>query len=184
MRRGVIASGVFGVVSVFVAGIAVASRSDAPARPPVDTRIPAARSTTTLPPGTTTATQMATEPNLGGIPAVVEGPAVGGGPLEASNPPALQIRRLELATRLAVLGPGGPRADEANGRGARISGVAVTGSGIFVALISEASKVPSMAVVGQEIDAILVARPELADFGVVTYTVMELSVDSGFNEGG
>ena len=94
-----------------------------------------------------------------------------------STVPGLQRDRLEVATRLAELGPGGARADEAVQEGARIAGIAVVVDGVEVAVTTDATLQATKAVIQREIASIVAQSPGLADFGNVTYAVVgELSV--------
>src|ERR1019366_2777226 len=94
-----------------------------------------------------------------------------------STGPGLQRDRLEVATRLAELGPGGARADEAVQEGARIAGIAVVVDGVEVEVTTDATLQATKAVIQREIASIVAQSPGLADFGNVTYAVVgELSV--------
>ncbi len=88
-----------------------------------------------------------------------------------SSVPGVQRDRLEVATRLAELGPGGARADEATQEGAGITGIAVVRGGIEVTVSSDAALEATKAVIQKEIASIVAQSPDLADFGNLTYAV-------------
>ncbi len=101
-----------------------------------------------------------------------------------SSVPGVQRDRLEVATRLAELGPGGARADEATKEGAGITGIAVVGNGIEVTVSSDAVLEATKAVIQNELAAIVAQSPNLANFGKVTYTVETPSLKDQSTSGG
>jgi hypothetical protein len=96
----------------------------------------------------------------------------------------LQRDRLEVATRLAELGPGGARADEAVQEGARIAGIAVVADGVEVAVTTDAALEATKAVIQREIASITAQSPGLAHFGNVTFAVEDLTVTQQSTSGG
>ena len=76
-----------------------------------------------------------------------------------SSVPGVQRDRLEVATRLAELGPGGARADEATQEGAGVAGIAVVGDGIEVTVTSDAALDATKAVIQKEIASIVAQSP-------------------------
>jgi hypothetical protein len=169
---------------VLVSGIALATRSSG-SSVPVDTARPIDPTVTHVSPTDarpieSTTTQL---PDAA-LPAVQQLADDRPAQAEAGSTPGPERRRLELASGLSEIGPGGSRAEDAHSRGAGIAGIAVSGDGILVALTSENVRVSSKQVVEQEIGALVAAHPEWRDFGTVTYVVQDLTVDEQSMVGG
>jgi hypothetical protein len=149
--------GVFAVATVVVSGIALAvqpSGSAVPASPSSPVAVAPVPAANSLPP----------------IPTVDERLDL----VVRTSDPGPQRDRMVLATRLGEIGPGGSRDADATRNGAGIAGIAIGADGLFVALTSEGARAPTQRLVEQEINAILVAHPELRGFGTVTYAVKDL----------
>jgi|GEM_PF-5598682 len=165
IRRRLFGFAVFGVATILVSGVSLATqppRSSVSASPPIDVaHVPVGNP---LPPNPTVDER---------LERVME-----------SSIPGPERDRMMLVTRLAEIGPGGSRAEDATQRGAGVAGIAAGVDGIRVALTSEDSRVSTQEIVERELASILAVHPELSGFGTLTYEVMDLTTVATSTPGG
>lgn len=96
----------------------------------------------------------------------------------ATTDAGIQRDRLELATRLAEIGPGGSNAMPG------IEGIAASARGILVAVGRNVSMGDVEPLVTKALASILDAHPQLSGFGMVEYQVGELRITEQSTPGG
>lgn len=165
IRRRIFGFAVFGVATLLVSGVALATqspRSSVSASPPTAVAHVSVGNPLSLNPTVDERLERVMESSI-------RGP---------------ERDRMVLVTRLAEIGPGGSRAEDATKRGAGVAGIAAGVDGIRVALTSEDSRALTQQIVERELASILGAHPELSGFGTLSYEVMDLTTVATSTPGG